>query len=52
MSTFIKKGLDRPVTNRHQLRDYLLSGARPREQWGIGAESEKIVIDARTGEAA
>lgn len=52
MSTFIKEGLARPVTDRRQLRDYLLSGARPREQWGIGAESEKIVIDARTGEAA
>jgi len=52
MNTFIKEELTSPVTEKSQLRDYLLAGARPRKDWGIGAESEKIVIDARTGEAA
>jgi glutamate--cysteine ligase len=31
---------------------FLAAGAKPRDQWGIGVEFEKLVIDAATGEAA
>lgn len=41
-----------PVTDLHQLHAFLLAGARPRQQWGVGAEIEKLVVDAETGEAA
>lgn len=40
------------ITSRDQLVAFLASGARPREDWGIGAEMEKLVLDARTGEVA
>ena len=40
------------ITSRQQLISYLASGARPRSDWGIGAEMEKLVLDARTGKAA
>lgn len=40
------------ITNRRQLLDFLVRGARPREDWGIGLETEKLVVDAVTGEAA
>lgn len=52
MSTLIKPELAEPITASKQLTDYLARGARPREQWAIGAESEKLVVDAATGEAA
>ncbi len=35
-----------------QLLDFLLRGARPREDWGVGIETEKLVVDRQTGEAA
>ena len=41
-----------PITSKQQLADFLAAGARPRSDWGIGAEMEKLVLDARTGEAA
>jgi len=41
-----------PITSRDDLHASLRKGGRPREQWGIGLESEKLVIDAATGEAA
>ncbi len=44
--------LQQPITRFGELREFLLGGARPRQQWGIGAEMEKLVIDAETGEAA
>ena len=34
------------------MRAFLAAGARPRQQWGVGAEMEKLVVDAETGEAA
>lgn len=46
--------LDRnaPVDNRQQLIDFLLRGARPRDEWGVGLETEKLVVERETGEAA
>ena len=40
------------ITSRKQLVDYLAAGARPAAEWGIGAEMEKLVLDAQTGAAA
>ena len=40
------------IENRQQLIDFLARGARPRHEWGIGLETEKLVIDRQTGEAA
>ncbi|MDO3378225.1 glutamate--cysteine ligase [Geoalkalibacter halelectricus] len=52
MTTLAKEGLDAPVTDKQDLIAYLAAGARPRERWGVGVESEKLVVDAETGEAA
>ncbi len=52
MSTLGKPHLDQPITDLGQLTDYLRRGARQTETFGIGAESEKLVIDSETGEAA
>ncbi len=52
MTTQSKDHLQQPVTSFQQLRAFLAAGARPREQWGVGAEMEKLVVDAETGEAA
>jgi glutamate--cysteine ligase len=52
MSTLTKPELTSAITRPEQLVEYLASGGRPRQRWGIGAESEKLVIDAQTGEAA
>ena len=41
-----------PIENRQQLSDFLTRGARPREDWGVGLETEKLVVDRQTGEAA
>jgi glutamate--cysteine ligase len=41
-----------PVENRRQLIEFLVRGARPRHDWGVGLEAEKLVIDRQTGEAA
>jgi glutamate--cysteine ligase len=41
-----------PVTSEDQLVSFLAGGARPEKDWGIGAEMEKLVLDAKTGEAA
>lgn len=40
------------VENRQQLSDFLSRGARPRKDWGVGLETEKLVVDRQTGEAA
>jgi glutamate--cysteine ligase len=47
-----KNILQRPITDIRQLQSFLAAGARPREQWGVGVEVEKLVVDAETGEAA
>ena len=52
MSTFAKDNLATPVTGTGQLVAFLAAGGKPREQWGIGVEFEKLVVDAATGEAA
>lgn len=52
MTTLVKAGLDTPIDGVDDLIRYLADRARPRNQWGIGAESEKLVLDARSGEAA
>ncbi len=52
MTTLAKTGLDAPVHTHAELSAYLAGGARPPDRWGIGAESEKLVIDVHTGEAA
>lgn len=43
---------DKRIDSLHDLQTSLRKGGRPREQWGIGLESEKLVLDAATGEAA
>ena len=35
---------DALITSRDQLVNFLAAGARPEEDWGIGAEMEKLVI--------
>jgi len=40
------------ITDRQQLIDFLARGARPPHEWGVGLETEKLVIDRQTGEAA
>jgi len=52
MSTFTKDHLDAPISDTAQLVAFLAAGAKPRDQWGVGVEFEKLVIDAATGEAA
>jgi len=52
MTTLIKSELGQPITGPDDLRDYLLRGARVDELRFIGTESEKLVIDLKTGEAA
>ncbi len=39
------------IENRQQLSDFLLRGARPKMDWGVGLETEKLVVDRQTGEA-
>ena len=39
------------ISHRQQLSDFLLRGARPRDEWGVGLETEKLVVDRQTGEA-
>ncbi|BCA81097.1 glutamate-cysteine ligase family protein [Desulfuromonas sp. AOP6] len=52
MTTFIKPNLDHPIDSRQDLVAYLSRGVKPRRDWGIGAEMEKLVVDAETGRAA
>lgn len=52
MTTLLKKNLLDPVESIQDLVDFLLRGARPEHQWGIGVEMEKLILDAETGEAA
>lgn len=40
------------IESPQQLSDFLVRGARPRQDWGVGLETEKLVIDRQTGEAA
>jgi glutamate--cysteine ligase len=40
------------ITSQEQLVNFFKGGARPKSDWGIGAEMEKLVLDIKTGEAA
>jgi glutamate--cysteine ligase len=44
--------LDAPVTGRDALIEYFASGAKPRSEWRIGTEYEKVGVERRTGRAA
>src|ERR1051326_4571797 len=44
--------LESPVTRRDALVAYLASGTKPRAEWRIGTEYEKIGVDRKTGRAA
>jgi glutamate--cysteine ligase len=52
MTILIKTQSQQTISDRQQLMDFLAGAARPREQWGIGVEVEKLVVDRHTGEAA
>lgn len=52
MMTLVKTDLSELIGARQDLIDYLARGAKPGENWGIGAEMEKLVLDAESGEAA
>ncbi len=43
---------DQVISDKQQLIAFLTRGARPRSDWGIGLEAEKLVVDNQTGEAA
>ena len=46
-----KQTASQPINSRDDLLGRL-RGGRPRQDWGIGLESEKLVLDAASGEAA
>ncbi len=52
MSTLNRTELEQPVSDLARLTDFLRRGARPVADFGIGAETEKLVIDSESGEAA
>jgi glutamate--cysteine ligase len=52
MSTFSKDHLSSPIVDTDQLVAFLAAGRKPREQWAVGVEFEKLVVDAATGETA
>src|SRR5262245_14187704 len=39
------------IRSKEELLEYFQSGSKPREQWRIGTEYEKVAVDARTGRA-
>ncbi len=49
--SFAEVSTSQLIENRQQLIDFLLRGARPKSEWGIGLETEKLVVDRLTGEA-
>ena len=52
MPTVVSDKSQQIIDSRQQLSDFLVRGARPRKDWGVGLETEKLVIDRQTGEAA
>src|SRR5215813_3330252 len=44
--------LEAPVTRSDALIEYFAAGAKPRSEWRIGTEYEKICVDRKTGRAA
>lgn len=47
-----KTSANPPINAREDLLEALRGGGKPRKDWGIGLESEKLLVDAETGEAA
>jgi glutamate--cysteine ligase len=43
--------MSEPLQNKDDLIRYFASGAKPREQWRVGTEYEKVVVSARDGRA-
>jgi glutamate--cysteine ligase len=43
--------MNEPLQNKDDLIRYFASGAKPREQWRVGTEYEKVVVSARDGRA-
>jgi glutamate--cysteine ligase len=39
------------IRSKEELLDYFQSGSKPREAWRIGTEYEKVMVDARSGQA-
>jgi glutamate--cysteine ligase len=46
------QALEAPVTGRDALVEYFASGAKPRSEWRIGTEYEKVGVERRSGRAA
>lgn len=44
--------LEAAVTRRDALIEYFAAGAKPRSDWRVGTEYEKVVVDRKTGRAA
>ena len=43
--------MSEPLEKKEELIRYFTSGAKPREQWRVGTEYEKVVVSARDGRA-
>lgn len=43
--------MSEPLQNKDDLIRYFASGAKPREQWRVGTEYEKVAVSARDGRA-
>jgi glutamate--cysteine ligase len=54
MSDLVQSGeaLEAPVSRRDALVAYFEAGAKPRAEWRVGTEYEKIGVDRKTGRAA
>ncbi|HXR34630.1 MAG TPA: hypothetical protein VN754_01700, partial [Candidatus Binataceae bacterium] len=39
------------IRSKEELLEYFQSGSKPRDQWRIGTEYEKVAVDARSGRA-
>lgn len=48
---FAESSRSQLIDNQQQLIDFLLRGARLKSEWGVGLETEKLVVDRSTGEA-
>lgn len=52
MSQYVaESGAPRPLERYDQLVEYFEQACKPRQQWGIGTEYEKVAVWAATGEA-
>ncbi len=44
--------LEEPITSREPLIDFFAAGMKPRAEWKIGTEYEKVAVERKTGRAA